>query len=155
MDKSVKKNIRLFAEKYKHTIEYDKDVMLLKSKINQIKVWVEDKYGVNIALNKGQLITDIKVDTHLIYDALHQIFIRNSDLDAYKRPAGILITLDEWINEEGEFAEEQIQQLKKQLADATIDYKHLGGNRFIAEFYKGVVILTDDLSWAATNIVHL
>jgi len=31
----------------------------------------------------------------------------------------------------------------------------LGGNRYVAEYYNGLLIMTDDLCWAKSNVIPI
>ena len=66
----------------------------------------------------------------------------------------ILIELSEYVRDEQ--AGDRIDDLKRKVAsDPSVVFAELGGNRWLAEYYHGHLILTDDLCYGATNIVEL
>ena len=156
MNKDLKKNIKLLADKFNLVLEYDKDTLLLKNEINKIRIWEKDKHGINISFNlNGNIEEILKLSTEDIYDILLELFKRKSSEEIIEVKTGILLTVEEWINEEGKFAKKQLEELKRDLQYELIDYRNLGGNRFEAEFFKGVLILMDDLCWAKSNVISI
>ncbi|MEL7500821.1 MAG: hypothetical protein AAFN77_24730 [Planctomycetota bacterium] len=47
-----------------------------------------------------------------------------------------------------------LDELRQQIADnpslANVD---LGGNRILVEYYRGTLVISDDIRWRATNVV--
>ncbi len=156
MNRELKKHIKILADKFNHKVECQKDVMILKNKINHIKLWEKDKYGINISYNLNENQSDnLKVETENIYNVILELLNRKEQNEKLKMKTGILITIEEWINEEGEFAREQLEELKRDLQYQQIEFRELGGNRFEVEYYKGILILTDDLCWAKSNVIPI
>ena len=156
MNKERKKHIKILAEKFNHKIEYDRDIMVLKNSFNEIRIWTEDKYGTNISFNKSNdLSEEFKLKTEDFYNVLIEILGRKHIEEKLMIGTGILLTIKEWISEEGEFANEQLEGLKIELNSKQIEYKNLGGNRFFAEYFKGVLILTDDFCWGKSNVISI
>ena len=155
LKKEFKKHIRVLAEKYNHRVEYIKDVMVLKNEINEIKLWKTDKYGINVTYNlkEGELKV-LKIETQNVYDLILDLLCR-TEQKILTIKTGDLITLKYWINEEGEFVENQLEKLKADLKLEQITSRELGGNRYEAEFYNGVLILMDDLCWAKSNVISI
>lgn len=156
MNKDLKKHIKNLADKFNHKVEYQKDVMIIKNQINHIKLWKKDKYGINISYNLDENQSDdLKVDAEYIYDAILELFNRKERSEKLKIKTGILITIEDWINEEGDFAKEKLEELKSDLQYQQIEFRELGGNRFEVEYYNGILILTDDLYWAKSNVIPI
>lgn len=156
MDKETKKHVRIVAEKFNHHIEYQKDVMVLKSDINEIKLWEIDKYGINISYNVNESQSDIlKVEYKNIYDIILELLGRKGQDEKLETRTGILLTIEEWINEEGAFAKEQLEKLKRDLQYQVIEFRELGGNRYKLDYYNTILILTDDLYWAKSNVIPI
>lgn len=156
MDKELKDHVKILADKFHHKVEYQKDVMILENQINHIKVWGKDKYGINISynLNENQS-ANVKIENDDVYDVIIELLNRKEHNEKLKRKTGILITIEEWITEEGEFAKEQLEKLKIDLQYQQIKFRALGGNRFEAEYNNGILILTDDLCWAKSNVIPI
>lgn len=156
MEKELKKNIKILAEKFNHKIEYQKNTLILKSDINEIRLWETDKYGINISYNLSEdLKENLESETQFVYDILLELLTRNKREDKLSLKPGILLTIEEWIEEEGEFATEQLEKLKRDLANEQIEYRELGGNRFEAKYVNGILILRDDLYWAKSNVISI
>ena len=155
MNKEIKKHIRILAEKFNHLIEYDKDILVLKNEINNIRIFQEDKYGINVSFNLLDKYKHLKVTTDRIYDVIIELLSRGKNTQDIELNSEMILTIEDWINEEGDFARKQLEKLKKDLKTENIKYRDLGGNRYEAEFYNGILILTDDLCFASSNIIEL
>jgi len=155
VNKNIKKHIKILAQKFNHSIEYEKNVLILKNDVNEIKIWEENKYGINISFNLLNKLKQVKITTERIYDFMIELFQRRNSSEDIKLNSEMILTIDDWVNEEGDFAKQQLEKLKNDLKTENIKYRQLGGNRYEAEFYNGIIILTDDLYFAASNIVEL
>ena len=155
MNKEIKKHIRILAEKFNHLIEYDKDILVLKNEINDIRIFQEDKYGINVSFNLLDKYRHLKVTTDRIYDVIIELLRRGKNTQDVELNSEMILTVEDWINEEGDFAKKQLEKLKKDLKTENIKYRDLGGNRYEVEFYNGILILTDDLCFASSNIIEL
>jgi hypothetical protein len=50
--------------------------------------------------------------------------------------------------------EPTLQNLRERIAaEPMLSHATLGGNRVVAEYYRGILVLRDDLAIAATNVV--
>ena len=155
MNKELKSHIRKLAKKFNHEIEYQNDIVVLKSEMNKIELWEPDKNGVNISYNLSDNNFDkLKVEHDGVYDILIDLFRREKGSKLTLKN-GVLLTIEEWIKEEGEFAKEKFEELKKDLHSEQIEFRELGGNRYEAEYYDGLLILKDDLCWAKSNVIPI
>lgn len=59
--------------------------------------------------------------------------------------------MDLWIIEEGKYIIDDAKNAARKFET----YKELGGNRFIAEYFNGAVIIQDDLLWYKSNVLFL
>tara|TARA_B100000795_G_scaffold116448_1_gene86471 strand:- start:291 stop:761 length:471 start_codon:yes stop_codon:yes gene_type:complete len=156
MNNFLKKNIRILAEKFNHKIEYQNDVVVLKNNINEIKLWETDKYGIYISYNIEDSSSKIlKSNNEIVYDILLDLLNRKEQKERLTMKTGILLSIEDWIKEEGEFAKDKLEELKKDLKYTKIKSRILGGNRYGAEYYNGLLILTDDLCWGKSNVVTI
>ena len=90
--------------------------MVLKSEINKIDLWQTDKYGINISYNLNENIYDkLEVKIEDVYDIILTLLSRKENLEKFILKKGTLLTTEEWIKEEGKFAEEQLEELKRDL----------------------------------------
>ena len=156
MKKELKKHIKLLAEKFNHKVEYEKEVMVLQNVVDEIRIWEEDKYGTNVSYNEGKdLKIELKLNSENFYNVFIEILGRKSQEEKLMIGDGILLTFEVWIKEEGDFAKDQIEGLKIDLENEQIEFRKLGGNRFEAEYFKGILILTDDLCWGKSNVISI
>lgn len=156
MNKELKSNIRKLAEKFNHEIEYQKDIVVLKSEINKIDLWQTDKYGINISYNLNENLYDkLEVKIEDVYDIILDLLSRKENVEKLTLKTGTRLTTEEWIKEEGEFAKEQLEELKRDLQYEEIEFRELGGNRYVVEYYNGLLIMTDDLCWAKSNVIPI
>lgn len=152
MDNSTKKHIKILAERFSQLIEYDRDILILR---NDIRVWQKDKYGYNISFNLLGKHRLLKVSIDGIYNVVIQLLRRENNTQDVELKSEVVLTVEHWVSEEGDFAREQLEKLKKDLKTESIKYRDLGGNRYEAEFYNGILILTDDLCFLSSNIIEL
>ncbi|NOQ71198.1 MAG: hypothetical protein GQ574_04295 [Crocinitomix sp.] len=154
MNQNVKKNIRLLAEKYKHDIQYRERSILLTSSINQIEITQKDKYGFYFSYNPNLEGKKREVDFHDIYDVLIDLLSRR-EIYHLKPKNGNLLTIDDWIDGDGCASDKAFQKQFKELDQSVLEYKNLGGNRIEAEYYKGLIIIIDDLLMDKSNVIEL
>ncbi|GAB1856895.1 hypothetical protein MHTCC0001_17310 [Flavobacteriaceae bacterium MHTCC 0001] len=153
MDKLIKKNIRLLVEKYNHSIEYNEDHISIYDSLNKIKVFQNQKYDFKVEYNiiLNEVLVDVVKDD--IYDILIELLER-VELYELKEKTGFLLDINRWIKEEGG-SKEIIRKLIEDTKNNSLEYEHLGGNRIEAEYYKGLIILKDDLYWDKSNVINL
>jgi len=156
MNLEIKRSVRLLSERYNHTINYEKNTIILRKDFSSIKIWQEDKNSIYVSFTiQDHQENQIKINNEDIYDVLLELFINPKGEESILEKNGILLTIDEWINEEGMYAKEKLTKLKKDLKNGDIKYRALGGNRYEAEYFKSILILTDDLCWAKSNVILL
>lgn len=61
------------------------------------------------------------------------------------------LTLQEYIDEE--HAGERISELMRRVSAGTAKNEEIGGNHYNAEYYNGILILTDIFTRAQENVV--
>ena len=104
----------------------------------------------------SQVDSSINVDfIEDVYDIILTLLSRKENLEKFILKKGTLLTTEEWIKEEGKFAEEQLEELKRDLRYEQIEFREVGGNRYVAEYYNGLLIMTDDLYWAKSNVIPI
>lgn len=151
---SIKKNIRLLCERYDHSIEYSAEDLLIKSDLNWIKISPKSKYGFVIKYNTKSTNIQIEIRSEDIYDVLIEILTR-PQLYELKAKTGKLLELNDWITEEGSGIAKELKTLKATASLEKVDFKNIGGNRLEGEYFKGIIILTDDLRWDKSNVFEL
>ena len=150
MDHTIKKHIRLLAEKYQHTINYKANGILLTNSFNEIELYQKDKGQFSIHFNPSVDGKALDVDFPNVYDVLIDL-LRRTQAHPYQPKNGNLLTLADWFEGEQSFMK-QLHNLIKKESLTPIDCVNFGGNRFELEYYKGIFILTDDLMAKRSNI---
>jgi hypothetical protein len=154
MNHQTKKNIRVLAEKYHHSIQYDKEVVRLEAGSNTIEVEPTNKGVLTIRYNALKETEKLEIPSDEVYDVLIEL-LRRKETAVIHRKEGDLITLDLYRQEEGTIVDQWLKQLKAEINTKGIAHKQLGGNRIEAEYYKGLLILTDDLVYYLSNVIEL
>ena len=155
MNKSIKKNIRLLSQKFNHSIDYHIDCVFIHSSLNRVKISQEKKYGFKVQYNSFLKNISIDIEKEDVYDIILEL-LKRTELYELKEKTGFLLNVKKWINEEAnDYGKEIIQGLIKVSKKDLIEYENLGGNRIEAEYYKGLIILNDDLCWDKSNVINL
>ncbi|PPK94927.1 hypothetical protein LY01_01680 [Nonlabens xylanidelens] len=155
MEQLIKKNIRLLSERYNHSIEYGINELFITNKINTIKIHPKNKYGFDIVYNTDEGIDKICSNLEDIYDFLIEL-LRRTELYKLIPKNGKLLDLSDWIKEEdGDWIIKSLKVLVTKFDDIQIEYKEFGGNRYELEFYKGLLILNDDLCICKSNVIEI
>jgi hypothetical protein len=148
------KNIRLLAEKYHHRVGYDKEVILVEGSFNRIRIEKKLKEEMVISYNTTKEVERLEIPQIEIYDILIELLRRNQP-DRVKRKGGSLLTLQVYRQEEGNTFDQWLKELKIEIHTTGSTHKELGGNRILTEYYKGLLILTDDLVYYLSNVIEL
>ena len=149
-----KTHIKLLADKFAYSISYNNDSITLSNALNQIYITDKDKYSVVLSYDTKTGKTSYVVNEEDLIDALYELF-RRDKLESIQRKNGKLLTLEDYIDEEGLFMKNKIKEVIQELNTGTITNKNLGGNRIEGEIYKDTLILVDDLMYFKTNMIDL
>jgi hypothetical protein len=141
----IKRHIKLLAERFDHTIRYDNEKIILFNDKNTIEIEPCDKEKITILYNTHESLEEVlHVENIFIYDPLIELLKRTS-LYKIEFIRGDLVELKDFVNEES-IAKKSIKSLKEEWKiNNEIECMDLGGNRFEVEYYKGILILIDDL----------
>lgn len=153
MSLKTKKIIKILAQRYKHSICYEGDKMILKSNINYIEITIA-KNMVKISYNINQGYGNNELDFINVYDFLIKVLTRY-DITEVNENKGFLIQLNDYIKEEGKMVKKSLSKLISDLKNNKIKYRDLGGNRYEGEYIDGVLLLKDDLGLDKSNIIEL
>lgn len=149
---TVKKHIKLLSELYSHSIDYNENTIILKNQLNDIRVTQINKTEIELTFIINSEEQQLTIRNNDCYDVLIKLMMRS---ESYLCPFGDkfmkLIEPIDFLEEEMSGATEL--DLKKIIFSKSSEYVDLGGNRFEAIYYKGVLILTDDLLWSKFNVV--
>lgn len=154
MDQKIKKHIRLLAERSGHNIDYQAESILIRSFLNEVTILQSDKYSFDFQYNTMQGSIKVRAAREDVYDLLLGLLGRIEAVEV-KRKTGPLLTMEEWIKEEGKLAKTELEQLRADLQSQEIHQRRFGGNRIEAEYYDGLIILSDDLCWWRSNVIEI
>ena len=150
-----KTRLRLLTQKLGRSLTYEHDGSLVASlSANRVhfQPLSRDEMRCDISLD-GDGFTISAPKTHC-FDIVGRMAAPHLAPRLKQYTPNLVIELSEYINDEQ--AGDRIADLKRKVAaDPTIVFAELGGNRWIAEYYHGYLILMDDLCYGATNMVEL
>jgi hypothetical protein len=148
-----KKRLRLLAEKLGGTLAYDQDGSLrLRFNTGSARFSSLSYDAMHCEIELGDAAFPIRAPKEFVFDIADRLAAPHlaPKLRSYTR--GSLLTLQDYIDDE--HGGPCIESLRKRLVDdPSLVQANLGGNRIFAEYYRGVLILCDDLCRDATNVV--
>ena len=155
MTREISHNIKLLSEKLDLMHEVKKESVVLKN--DNISVNIRQKDALQFQIEYSNYSDSYKrtVDLNLIYDFLIDVLLEKDNLKTIAPKTGVPLTIEKWIEIEGDFAEEQLKKLHNEIERRDIEFKELGGNVIEAVYFKGVIFLTDVLCETPSNIVQL
>lgn len=148
----LKKNIKILSEKFNCEVSYFEDYIQIKNDENFIELKEQKKDEVLLKYNVEKGFDEFSILKIYIYDALINIFYRQS-LECVNLNQGDLLNIEDLKFEFGNL--NGIQEKIKELKLKNIDFYDFGGNRVLTQYYKGVVILIDDLCINKSNVINL
>ena len=147
--------LRLLTEKLGGSLTYERDGSLVVAFATgrvHFQPVSRDEMQCDISFD-GDTFTISAPKTHC-FDIVSRLAATHLAPNLKQYAPNLLIELAEYIRDEQ--AGDQIAELRSKVsADPTIVFALLGGNRWVAEYYHGYLILTDDLCRGATNVVKL
>ena len=150
-----KTRLRLLTEKLGGSLTYENDgslVVTLSTGRVHFQPLSRDETRCDISLD-GDQFTISAPKTHC-FDIVDRMAAPHLAPTLKQYTPNLVIELSEYIRDEQ--ADDRIANLKRNVAsDPTLVFAELGGNRWVAEYYHGYLILTDDLCYGATNMVKL
>jgi hypothetical protein len=155
MQYKIKKYIKILAEKFYHTMEYDKEALLLIGQLNEIRIEKGKKSNFIISYNHENGVEALNILDDEIFDILLELFWRN-DLDRIKLKGGELLNweLFKEIEKEDAFWDNFLLKVKKEADEKGFQYREIGGNRILLEYYNGLLIMFDDLKFYKSNVIE-
>lgn len=153
MNSTIKKHIKLLAERFEHQLRYDRNALIIYNSSNTIRIEEYKKSDLDISYNVDTSSTKTeRVPQDRAYDIIIKILTRY-EVEEVKFSLGTPIQLEDWIEEES-YKRTRIVDLQRQILKEDADHVILGGNRLEAEYFKGVIILMDDLMWMPCNVIE-
>lgn len=152
LNSKVKRHITLLAERFEHQIRYDKNALILFNSMNTIRIEEYKRDQLEISYNIGNSETKTeRISIREVYDLIIKTLTRY-EVHEVDFLLGTPIQLKEWMEEEWSKSS-RILDLQRKIKDENSEQIYLGGNRYEAEYYKGVIILMDDILWQPCNVI--
>lgn len=155
LNKTLKQNIQLLAELFSHQLTYEKYAIHLNSTLNNITIWAEDKYALLVCFNLENKSQQIKIEHYAIYHVLLELMQRRTDTQNVSLPHHELLSLDKVWSEERYSVQEELKKQRITTGQENMVYHDFSGNRYLVRYFKGILILKDDLCYAMSNVVKL
>lgn len=153
MTVSLKKHFKILAEFYSHSVDFDKDVMVISSSLNTIRISQLNKNETKVSYRLSSETKETIVRNADSYDVIIKLLTRSEEyLCSFGTDSMHTMTIENFIEEEMKSGS-TIKDLKNLILKGSSEYVDLGGNRFEAVYYKGIIILTDDLLWTKFNVI--
>lgn len=152
IDHITKKNIRLLSERYEHTLFYYENTVIIKNEKNFIEIFPQYQEIVLVKYNYEEGSIEVKIHNSEVYDVLIKVFLRKGLEKINLNPLDPLNFNDL----EEEFGD--VDKFKRKiifLINSKAGYSYIGGNRVLTEFYKGILILRDDIGVAKGNVINI
>ncbi len=149
-----KRHIKLLADKFAYSINYDNESIILSKSLNQIRITDKDKYNVLISYDTQTDNVSYIANEEDIIDTLYEL-LRHESLEIIQKKNGRLLTIKDYIDQEGLYFENKIKEVIQELTTLTNSSIFLGGNRIEGEIYNKTLILVDDLMFFKTNMIDL
>ncbi len=150
-----KKPIRLLTEKNGGVLDYGADDSLTVTFESRTVRCTSVAYNsMDCSIDLGDGPRTVRIDKSYVFDIIDRLSSPHlsATLRDYPRPP--ILQLADYISEE--HGGPAIQKLRERVvAEPSLLYCELGGNRLLVEFYHGVLIISDDLAMDGTNVVDL
>ena len=150
-----KKRLRLLTERHGGTISYgDEDSITVAFNTCTVRFSALDYDSMHCELSVGDNVFPIRAPKSYCFDIASRLAVPHLAKTLHQYQRGPLLELSDYIRDE--HGGTAIEEFKRRLAaDPTISAADFGGNRILAEYFNGVLILYDDLCTDATNVVEL
>ena len=150
---SLKKRVRLLTEKIGGEISYRHDGGLTVRHGSNSVLFAPVSVGeMHATINVHDHSASYQLSKNYVFDIVDRLGSTHlaSSLLAYEQKP--IAQLEDYIREE--YGQPFLDDLRKQIADdPSITHAELGGNRIRVEYHAGVLIISDDILWLATNVV--
>ena len=150
-----KKRLRLLVEKLGGVLEYrDDDSIDVRFNTGSIRISSLSYDTMQCDLKVGDAAFPVRAPKVFVFDIVSRLAAPHLAPLLRNYTHGSLLTLQDYIdNEQGGSCMETLHT--RIVDDPSITHSNLGGNRILAEYYHGVLILCDDLCDDATNVIEL
>ena len=140
------------AKRYNGQVLFSGNDLVCTLGIHSVRIsFLKSEFGVQYKVDENSVSINLAPDQLL--DFLIQFVQRSNQSDEIEVNRGELITQTVWAKEEGAA---WITSASNALGYPFQNSVHkLGGNRILAEYFEGMLILEDDLGYYKGNIIQL
>lgn len=147
----IKKCVRLIAEKFSYSTDYLKEIIIISNQDNRIEIELKGNEQYEISYEYLSKSENITTSIDELFDLLIQLlmFEEKHNISLHE---GEIITIQNWITDE-QISLKEIEQILSDLKKENVESYQFRGNRIMAEYYKGIIILLDDLGYYKSGII--
>ncbi len=148
-----KKRARIFSEKLGGVIDYGKnDSLNFQIGDNSVVFTPVSKNEMNCTINLNNGSTSYQISKDYIFDIIEKLCLPHLSETLLKYKNKTILQLSDYINEEN--GQKLLDELRQRIVDnPSLETADLGGNRIIVEYYRGILVISDDILWCATNVI--
>lgn len=149
-----KKRIRILAEERGTSIQHGpNDSVTIQTDSGSVTFASTSYETMKCSIDLGDGARTLPLLKRYVFDIIDRLSNKHlaETLRDYPKPP--VLTLDDYINDEHGLPD--LVSLQHDITkDPTLDRKSLGGNRILAGYFRGVLILRDDLVTNGTNVIE-
>lgn len=148
-----KTELAVLGQKFGYRLTYIAQKRHFTNGVNQI--WIEplkNKHLLKCSSKTDSNLNECLLNADELIDAFYNV-LQHPTFSKIQINSGPLITLHDYIETEKKEAQKSLVNLKKVLQTEAPNEYRLKGNRIEALYYRGFLILKDDLSYLKTNMI--
>ncbi len=148
-----KKRVRLLTQQRNNTVEYGHDdSLLVRTPSGSATFTPKSIELMECSISVEDTPTTLVLPKAYVFDIVDRLGTPHLASTLSNYPQSPILTLYNYINDEQGLP--VLQALQKDLTtNPSLGHKECGGNRIFAEYFRGVLVLRDDLLMAATNVI--
>lgn len=149
-----KKRIRLLAEERNGVVEYDQgDSIRVRCDTRSVTFTSKSFETMACCIDLGDGPRTFPLPKTYVFDIVDRLASSHLASTLRDYPRLPILQIDDYIKDEQGLP--FLLSLQRELSDnPALVHKELGGNRILAEYFRGMMILRDDLIMAATNVIE-
>jgi hypothetical protein len=149
-----KKRIRRLAEECNATVEYGKDdSMRVCCNTGTVTFTPMSFETMACRIDLGNGPREFPLRKSYVFDVVDRLASSHLAATLSDYPTLPILDIDDYITDEQGLP--FLLALQEELStNPTLVHKELGGNRILAKYFRGVLILRDDLVMAGTNVIE-
>lgn len=150
-----KKRIRILADELNGVMDYGHDGSIgLRFETGYVRFRSTSNEAMACCVDWGEGPRSFRVNKEFCFDIVDRLAAAQLAHTLCEYPMPQLLRIDDFVNEEQ--GASCLRSLREEIAaNPALVSKELGGNRILVRYYRGVLILRDDLVWGGTNVVEI